>query len=429
MDEIIDIPLVDEFTGYEITPDDEFDRIEIPISLVSGSPNRRSLVAIKVKDDSTDALLLKEDLVVIKKTTAQPKNGDFLAYLQDNQINFRYFHKHKNGYKLQTAYPNFKNEEIDSLDKIKIVGKVILVIRNNISELISEDNEPVFESSNQFLVFHNNIKDVIHKKQQIRITQALILLTTIIVAVWLFLNIFNLNLPTWTGFQHKTLWDWLELLIIPAVISFGVFLLNQNQKLSDQIKTEEVTRENALQQYLDKMTELLFGDQRKLSGENSKERNMARTRTLTVLRGLDGERKGIVVKFLYETTLIQGKDKEVVIQLIASDLSYANMSATNLREVNLNGTNLYYANFRSSDLSGAFLQNSFLYGTKLSKANLSDADLSFANLENADLTGADLRRANLIGAKLTKKQLQRAKSIEGAILPKDLASETPLQKK
>ncbi len=234
-------------------------------------------------------------------------------------------------------------------------------------------------------------------------------------------------MPSWTGFQQKTLWDWLELLIIPVVISFGAFLLNQNQKLRDQIKTEEITRENSLQQYLDKMTELLLNDRQQFSNENSNERYMARTRTLTVLRGLDGDRKGMVIRFLHEATLILDKDEKVQVQLIASDLSYVNLSATRLSEINLNGTNLYYANFQNSDLSRSFLQNSFLYGANLSKANLSDADLSYANLENAVLTGADLRRANLTGAILTKKQLLKAKSIHGAILPRGLTLDIPTQ--
>ena len=45
-------------------------------------------------------------------------------------------------------------------------------------------------------------------------------------------------------------------------------------------------------------------------------------------------------------------------------------------------------------------------------ANLSVADLSDANLENTDLRGAFLS-----GAKVTSKQLDRALSLDGAIMP------------
>jgi len=409
MGESIYIPLVNKYTDYEIIQENEYDAVEIPKALLpSSSNNGKGVFAIKIKDDSSgDALLLRGDLVAIKKITARFKNGDFLAYLQNNQIKFRYFFKQKDGYRLKPAHPGFTPEKISSLNEIRIIGQVFLVLRNNIPDLPSNDENLSNGFNNQFLVFHSTIKGLINKKRQVKILRTIMLFVIGIAVIWFFLNIFYVNWPNWTGFQKKTLWDWLDLLIIPAVISFGVFLLNQSQKLSDEIKTEEVARENAIQQYLDKMTELLLGDQRKLSNEDSKERYMARTRTLTVLRGLDGDRKGIVIKFLHEATLVQGDDEKVIVQLIASDLSYVNLSATYLGEINLNGTNLYYANFQNSNLSSSLLQNSFLYGANLSKANLTDSDLSFANLESANLTDADLTGVNLTGAKITVKQLLR----------------------
>lgn len=430
MEEIIYIPLVDEYTNYQVTQDNDYDSIEIPKTLLpSRFRKEKNLFAIEIKNDlSSDVLLLPKDLVVLAILKAQPKDGDFVAYLHNNQINFKYFFKEKDGYQFRSVYPSLATEEISASDKIIIIGHVVLVVRNEISDLPATEEEVSIGSKNQFLVFHENIKEVIHKRRRVKIIQIVTILVVIIVATWFLLNIFNLNWPSWTGFQQKTLWDWLELLIIPAVISFGAFLLNQNQKQRDQIKTEEITRENSLQQYLDKMTELLLDDQRGFSNESSNERYMARTRTLTVLRGLDGDRKGIVVRFLHEATLVLDKDEKVKLQLIGSDLSFVNLSGTNLSEINLNGTNLYYANFQDSDLSRAYLQNAFLYGANLTKANLSDADLSDANLESANLTGADLRRANLTGTILTKRQLLKAESIEGAILPRGLTLDTLTKK-
>jgi hypothetical protein len=34
----------------------------------------------------------------------------------------------------------------------------------------------------------------------------------------------------WTGFPKRTLWDWLKLLIIPAVIAMGTIWFNQRQE-------------------------------------------------------------------------------------------------------------------------------------------------------------------------------------------------------
>src|SRR5437016_5608016 len=71
----------------------------------------------------------------------------------------------------------------------------------------------------------------------------------------------------WTGFNGnnksgKTLWDWLQLLIIPSVLTFGVWWLTRLQQHSDQqfadqrAQTEreialDNQREVALQDYID----------------------------------------------------------------------------------------------------------------------------------------------------------------------------------
>jgi hypothetical protein len=83
--------------------------------------------------------------------------------------------------------------------------------------------------------------------------------------------------------------------------------------------------ENALQAYIDKMSELLLHEKLRDSAEDDEVRNIARVRTLSVLRGLDGKRKGDVIQFLHESGLID-KDK-CIINLINADLSKADLHA------------------------------------------------------------------------------------------------------
>src|SRR5687768_6153382 len=100
----------------------------------------------------------------------------------------------------------------------------------------------------------------------------------------------------------KTLWDWLDLLIVPAVLAIGGYLFNnsQNQRTRedanqqrdlDRYLAEERRQDEALQAYLNHMSEMLMPkeDQPSLSGESPSEslRTLARARTLTVLRRLD----------------------------------------------------------------------------------------------------------------------------------------------
>ena len=236
----------------------------------------------------------------------------------------------------------------------------------------------------------------------------------------------------WTGFNGntksgKTLWDWLQLLIIPTVLAIGGFWLNQIQKSREQKTAQEQAKlerelihdnqqEILLQAYIDKVSELLLEKNLRKSELGAEVRNIARARTLTVLPRLDAERKKSVLQFLYESGLIY-KDKSIV-DLSGADLTKSNFWGTKLGRVNLSGANLSGAALACIDLSGADLR-----GADLSQADLFDADLSqaelmeakllttdlhYADLSGANLSGANLSGANLNGAHLNGANLRRA---------------------
>src|SRR3990172_95740 len=123
-----------------------------------------------------------------------------------------------------------------------------------------------------------------------------------------------------TGFETKTLWDWMELLIIPLVLAIGAYYLNRSERNTDREISTDRQKEEALQTYLDQMADLLLKKNLRTS-ENEEVRNVGRTRTLTVLRGLDKTRKGIVLKYLHEAGLV-AKEK-TIISLRGADLSGA----------------------------------------------------------------------------------------------------------
>ena len=221
-----------------------------------------------------------------------------------------------------------------------------------------------------------------------------------------------------TGFVGKTLWDWLGLLAalaIPVVVGFGAawFTTKQTQASEatnqQQHKTEleiatDNQREAALQEYIDKLSELLLKEHLgELKPEYEGVRKIARVRTLTVLPRLDEERKKSVLQFLYESGLIE-KGKSII-DLKGADLSYASMGFANLSGAELSEANLSYADLGEADLSYASLReanlgNADLHLAKLNGANLSKAYLAGAKLLHADLSGASLKDANLFQAKL-----------------------------
>src|SRR5215216_213970 len=200
-----------------------------------------------------------------------------------------------------------------------------------------------------------------------------------------------------TGFGDKTLWDVLQLLIVPLVL-VGIGLLfemqqaerqqameEQQQALEDrraraeQKLAEQRAQDEALQAYLDQMSSLLLEKDLRTSEQESEVRTLARARTLTVLGRLDPSRKTAVMQFLVDADLVQSIDERDPI-------------------ISLNGV----------DLSGA----------NVSDANLRNADLNGAELSDANLSGVYLGDANLRGAKgVANEQLAAARSLKGATMP------------
>src|SRR5260370_4517271 len=123
----------------------------------------------------------------------------------------------------------------------------------------------------------------------------------------------------------KTLWDWLQLLFIPAVLALGAiwYTARQNHDLHITLDNQ---REVVLQTYLDKMSELLLEKHLRDSQSDDEVRKIAHVRTLAVLSNLDNRRKGNVLQFLHESDLIN--INKPIIYLGGADLGGADLSGT-----------------------------------------------------------------------------------------------------
>lgn len=231
---------------------------------------------------------------------------------------------------------------------------------------------------------------------------------------------------SWTGFgeisrrkdastdvQHaKTLWDWLQLCVIPAVLAIVGFLLNRGEKRRDQSLAEMRTaadrelatdrnREASLQTYLTEITNLLLsgrlravtGDIKPESAEEDTIRaNLAvRVRTLTILPTLDPQRRASVLRFLAELHLID--DHHSIIPL--DDADFRGVAAEGF---NLQGVNLSHVLLDGANLSASNLRHAYLAGASIQYVNLSDACIESASLVNAKLQGSCLDNARCSGA-------------------------------
>ncbi len=300
-------------------------------------------------------------------------------------------------------------------------------------------------------------------RQKIRIPLNIVIILLLVVLVSLVIVGYLLHWD-WTGLSKRTLWDWFQLLFIPVVLAGAGFWFNHRERKAAELRAEnerkvaelraeaereierqraktesdiaeDNQREEALKEYIDKMSELLLHEKLRGSKPEDEVRTIARVLTLTVVRRCDAERKGSVLLFLQESGLID-KNKRIInltradlsgANLFHADLGEADLSGANLSGANLSGAYLFGANLFFANLSGADLSKTYLSGAILSKANLSGADLSRADLEiaylidvclsGANLSKANLSRANLSGAKVTSEQLDQVKSLKDTTMP------------
>ena len=220
--------------------------------------------------------------------------------------------------------------------------------------------------------------------------------------------------PEWTGFgpvpgapnsahislvlPAKTLWDWLQLLsalLVPVVVGFAglSFTRRQSQterKIADDRLQEERRladdrqREAALQTYFDRVSQLLLDEGTRSLTHESHVQAVARARTVTTIRRLDGERNGLLLRFLRESHLMELHDAPI--DLSGADLAGANLCNTDLSGVNLSETILSGADLRSATLNGTTLSEADLSGVE----NLGEA-FSAAGLSYPDIPGYALR--------------------------------------
>ncbi|HEV7804957.1 MAG TPA: pentapeptide repeat-containing protein [Solirubrobacteraceae bacterium] len=235
----------------------------------------------------------------------------------------------------------------------------------------------------------------------------------------------------------KTLWDWLQLLVIPLALAGLAFVVNEAQTQREQRREDDraklkravstdAAHEDTLRAYLTQMSGLMLDRRLLRSKRLSDVQAVARTATLTAVRRLDGERRGLAIKFLDEARLLKRGAAKVNLagadlrsadlrgaNLSRDDLSEADLRSADLGDVNLFGAMLSRADLRGADLRGADLHRAHLQLEIFPSANSPIGDAlpqlrGRALLLDTNLQAADLRSVNLLGAILSDVDLRRA---------------------
>lgn len=197
----------------------------------------------------------------------------------------------------------------------------------------------------------------------------------------------------WSGFGSKSLWDWMDLLIVPLVLAIVGFLYNRSEKSTEREITKDNQKEAMLQSYLSAMTELIL----KYDLNDPKVISIAQARTVSLITRLDNDRKVTVLSFLAASELISVNNP--IIKLSGLDFSENTLGSflsVWLVEVNL---------------SGCKLSGSTFWGSNFRYADLINADLSGADLSGADFCGANLKNSNFFGTLLSGTNFSEGKFV------------------
>src|SRR5258708_11557189 len=130
------------------------------------------------------------------------------------------------------------------------------------------------------------------------------------------------------GVSRKTLWDWLQLLIIPLALAIIAILFNRSERKNEQRIASDNQQKAALQEYIKELSELLLERNLRKSDKDAEVRTIARVQTLTVLPRLDSKRKRNLLLFLYDAGLINRRGQ--IINVSDADLSEADLSEVRL---------------------------------------------------------------------------------------------------
>ena len=146
-----------------------------------------------------------------------------------------------------------------------------------------------------------------------------------------------------------------------------------------------------------------------------------RPMTLTLLRQLDGSRKVLLLKFLYESRMLRADFQETRLDLADADLRGVAFGFHRMPYLSLVGASLINSSFIRTDLTLADFQQADLTDARFNDATLEEVCFYRTRLIRVDFSRAkffrtDLSLADLFQSNITPDQLQSSSSVNHARL-------------
>jgi uncharacterized protein YjbI with pentapeptide repeats len=226
----------------------------------------------------------------------------------------------------------------------------------------------------------------------------------------------------------KTLWDWLQLLLVPVVLAIVAFSFNAGQASVNQQLEQQSNQEQVVNTFLGQMSSLLLQYNLHGSPLGDPKRAIAQAITLSALDRLDSQHKNIIILFLYRADLLkyhyyknnetecgdpkalkkQFSDEQPIITLSQGNIAGVTINDLKLSCIDLHNMHLEGSNFSTSVLDRADLGISLAKGADFSYTSMNSASLYYLDLSEANLQGAQLQYANMRGICLSHARLDSA---------------------
>ncbi len=115
----------------EVNYFDSESTVEMARSMLPQREKPEELFALEVQGESMIDAMINDGDIVIMKPAKEARNGEMVAvWLDDNdETTLKYFYKEPNRIRLQPANPTMQPIYVDSAAKLRIMGKVVMVIR------------------------------------------------------------------------------------------------------------------------------------------------------------------------------------------------------------------------------------------------------------------------------------------------------------
>lgn len=195
----------------------------------------------------------------------------------------------------------------------------------------------------------------------------------------------------WMGFAGKTLWDWLEIAVVPIFIAGSVFFFDFIQKRNDILSSQrelenqkELSREQFSRDQFDSFLSYFqdYGG-RLRDGAGTHEAQVIKFKTRAMFRTMSAFWIGEVFDFLSQSSIVR-----VIPDIFdENEFKEVNISHAALRNVSMKDVRFFDCTAQQVVLSGGIFRTVLFNGTRISGGNFSNASFRNVRFDNCDLTG------------------------------------------